>query len=162
MPFFANTTPENVRLWCQHHDLKTLTDLKSRIFNFIKGLILKKDKVKKELPLITEEIIIIEAQLLEHRLMVDAALKARESAIGSLTGNGAERHLMLNSLPLIPEPLSQLEKKIIDLRSLKRDQTSYLARVLLEINACVNELKIVDIAIDEKKVQPAPQVLNPH
>ncbi|WP_419419238.1 hypothetical protein ACNVED_11935 [Legionella sp. D16C41] len=153
MPFFPYQNADQFRQHCRRQTLTDLTELNHQYGERFEKISDRQLEIQQHFDSINQEIILLEGKIKDAQLESKRNNEYRQSVLENLPHNGAERHLIMQSILPIYDSTSILAAEIAKLNKLKENLNQSLISLNAEVGRNVRELKIINAVIDEKKQQ---------
>ena len=151
MPFFTNSTQQQVQAYCDKQTNRSLTSLAERIERFINDCNMKYTELNSEMRLIADNIEEIDNNIDEIEAYNSDAERYNKHVMSNLCGNGSERYLAMQQLRQTKDTSSLYQTKR-DLFNELRELSSKKSRWEGEKRACQQELNIVKQTLEQREI----------
>lgn len=159
MPFFRNVSPEQIQKYCENETYDSLRNLNHRYGAFFERLNALEEQNNAAIDRIDIRIAALRIEIAKNAEEMARYEETRESVLSSLPDNQVERYLVLQTLNHSPFNRSpELNKQISDLEKEKRELNGKNAWGRQELHLCVQELRIVNSVLEQKKRELDAQV----
>lgn len=154
MPFFTHCNAQQIQTYCRSQPLGELHRLNHRFGAFFSNCSTTEDTNNRRIQQIEARTQTLKIMIEENKEAIRLAEERRQHTLSTLPGNGAERHLMLNTLigygveDKSPHYESEIKRLDVEKELCQRGN----AWIKYEIAACIKELKILNAVIKEKEL----------